>query len=90
MCLYTNLTDLLAIEVGQSDQCAHCVCCAFLLVPQFERMCASEYVCVRAHGRGMLAWRGGDIHTLDGNVKCVLHTCMTFEAASGIARQGVR
>jgi hypothetical protein len=53
---------LLNIEVGKSDQCAHIVCCAFLLVPQVERMCA----CVRA-------WRRGDIHTLDGKVKCVLH-----------------
>jgi len=32
---------------------------------------------------------GGDIHTLDGNVKCVLRTCMTFEAAPVVARKGV-
>jgi hypothetical protein len=48
-------------------------------------------VCVRArvHARGVLAWRGGDLHKLDGNVKCVLHTCMTFEAAPEIACKGV-
>ena len=46
-------------------------------------------MCARARARGVLAWRGSDIHTLDGKVKCVLHTCMTFEAAPGIARKGV-
>jgi hypothetical protein len=40
-------------------------------------------VCVRVRARaGVRARRGGHIHTLDGNIKCVLHTCMTLEAVS--------
>jgi hypothetical protein len=46
-------------------------------------------VCVRAHAQGVIVWLGGDLHKLDGNVKCVLHTCMTFEAAPGVAGKGV-
>ncbi len=38
--------------------------------------------------RDARAWRDVEVmHTLDGNVNCVLHTCMTFEAAPGIARK---
>ena len=48
-------------------------------------------LCVFARARAGCAsvWRGGDVHTLDGKVKCVVHICMTFEAAPGIARKGV-
>ena len=50
-----------------------------MFVPQVEKMC----VCAAR------AWRDVEviIHTLDVNVKCVLHTCMAFEAAPGIARK---
>jgi hypothetical protein len=55
---------------------------------QVERLLACVRACVRdgcARAR-----RGGDIHTFDENVTCVLHTYMTLEAAPGIARKDVR
>ena len=49
----------------------HCVCAALSCVPEVDRMCVS----VRAYVRDAraLARRGGDLHILDGNIKCLTH-----------------